>query len=189
MSISQDPSQKFHQYDSDDRQLLVGLLHEYSDKLVEASRTVARTRGGNKRVEQDIWLLLFFPAFFSYCFSWLLLKILEIYLKANHELGKFSGDLYLNLMLNWSETIYCSTSVLCCLILLFLMKNNLFNSFYFNDHYRLRKIESDLLERDARMIAARLESAMRLTVEIADRVETNLARKLELELRIELKLI
>jgi predicted GTPase len=37
----------------------------------------------------------------------------------------------------------------------------------------------------SRMIANRLESAMRLTVEIADRVETNLARKLELDLRID----
>jgi hypothetical protein len=35
------------------------------------------------------------------------------------------------------------------------------------------------------MIANRLESAMRLTVEVADQVEANLARKLELDLRID----
>jgi hypothetical protein len=63
--------------------------------------------------------------------------------------------------------------------------SDLFADFHFGNHYRFKKTEKDLLERDARMIATRLESAMRLTVEIADQVETNLARKLELDLRID----
>ncbi len=186
MSTNQDASQKFHQYDSGDRQLLVGLLHEYSDKLVESSRTVARIRGSQKREEQDKWLpLLFFSAFFSYGFSRLILYVLETYLKANKDSSRFFGGLYLDLMLNWFQVLFSSTFVLFCLVLLFVLKSRFFDFFYFNDHHRLRKIENDLLERDARMIANRLESAMRLTVEIADRVETNLARKLELELRID----
>jgi hypothetical protein len=178
MSASQDASQKFHQYNSDDRQLLIGLLHEYSDKLVESSRTVARIRGSQKREEKDRWLPLLSSAFFSYGFSRLILYVFETYLEANKDSSRFFRGLYLDLMLNWFQVLFSITFILFCLVLLFVMKNIFFNFFYFNDHCRLRKIENDLLERDARMIANRLESAMRLTVEISDRVETNLARKL-----------
>jgi hypothetical protein len=70
MSTSQDASQKFHQYDSDDRQLLVELLHEYSDKLVEASREVARKRSDNNAGEIMIFLPeYFFLLLFRICFG------------------------------------------------------------------------------------------------------------------------
>jgi hypothetical protein len=41
-----------------------------------------------------------------------------------------------------------------------------------------------LLNRDARLIADKLEKVMRVTIEIQDKIEINLARKLELDLRI-----
>jgi hypothetical protein len=51
--------------------------------------------------------------------------------------------------------------------------------------YFLPKTEYVLLERNARMMAGRLESVIRLTVVITDQVETNLARKLELDSRVD----
>jgi hypothetical protein len=185
MSTSQDTSQKFHQYNPDDRQLLVGLLHEYSEKLVEASREVIRTRERTSIGE----MIIFFPScLFSYSFSYLFWKVVASYMRTSRELGDFSTDLYMTVSENLFAAIACSTIILLPIVLGLLMKSNLSNlfaSFYFSSYDRRRKIESDLRERDARMIANRLESAMRLTVEVADSIETNLARKLELDLRID----
>lgn len=166
MSASQDASQKFHQYDSDDRQLLVGLLHEYSDKLVEASREVARKRTIKKGANIFLYLLLGFSLSLSYLF-W------QLFLARMKSIDDIS--LYLTVSENLFLTVLF-TSVLIFTILLFCFSNLVLPS---------GGAEHDLLERDARMIANRLESAVRLTVEVADQVETNLARKLELDLRID----
>lgn len=173
MSASQDSSQKFHEYDSEDRQLLVNLLHEYSDKLVEASREVARKKAGISAGE----IITFIPCFiFSCSFSYLFWTVMSSYMEINLE-STYS---------QYSSIIILSTAILLFpIVLLFFIRTNLFYSFSLSKQSRLQKIENDLLEKDARMIANRLESAMRLTVEIADRVETNLARKLELDLRID----
>ncbi len=171
MSASQDFSQKFHEYDSDDRQLLVGLLHEYSDKLIEASREVARTRAKTGITG----IVIAFPAFIlSFSLSYLFWILLDRNSSIISGLDSVS----------FRAIVFCSTFVLFPGVMFFLKTINVLDFFYFDTHDRLRKIENDLLERDARLIADRLESAMRLTVEIADRVEANLARKLELDLRI-----
>jgi hypothetical protein len=170
MSTSQDPSQKFHQYDSDDRQLLVGLLHEYSDKLVKASREIARNRTNTKEANKSLYLLLGASGSFSYLF-W------QLFLARNN----FNGDTSLYFVVsNNLFLVILATSVLIFLFLsLFFPKSLMYSFLSFGEG------ENYLLEKDARMIANRLESAMKLTVEIADRVETNLARKLELDLRID----
>jgi hypothetical protein len=170
MSTSQDPSQKFHQYDSDDRQLLVGLLHEYSDKLVKASREIARNKTNTKEANKSLYLLLGASGSFSYLF-W------QLFLARNN----FNGDTSLYFVVsNNLFLVILATSVLIFLFLsLFFPKSLMYSFLSFGEG------ENYLLEKDARMIANRLESAMKLTVEIADRVETNLARKLELDLRID----
>lgn len=186
MSASQDASQKFHQYDSDDRQLLVGLLHEYSEKLIEASREVIRKRG---RTSSEDIIILSLAFILSFSFSYLFWIVLKIYLIADKFSDSFLKRLYITVMESndhvTSAILLCSTGIIFPLLLAFIRKSNLFTSFYFTRYERLRRIENDLLERDARMIANRLESAMRLTVEVADQVEANLARKLELDLRID----
>jgi hypothetical protein len=186
MSISQDSSQEFHEYDSDDRQLLVGLLHEYSEKLIEASREVIRKRG---RTSSEDIIILSLALILSFSFSYLFWIVLKIYLIADKFSDSFLKRLYITVLESSdyiaSAILLCSTGIVFPLLLAFIRKSNLFTSFYFTRYERLRRIENDLLERDARMIANRLESAMRLTVEVADRVETNLARKLELDLRID----
>jgi hypothetical protein len=162
MSISQDPSQKFHQYDSDDRQLLVGLLHEYSDKLVEASRKIARSRANGKVKKTSMYLFIGF----SLC------SLLPLFSYVKN--GYFNHDSLILIIL------FESMSILASLVIL-----NSYRASNWISSFWLKEVESAFLERDARMIANRLESAMKLTVEVADRVETNLARKLELDLRID----
>jgi hypothetical protein len=182
MSTNQDSSERFHEYDSDDRQLLVGLLHEYSEKLIETSREVARKRGATSKKGELI--ILSSAIVFSYALSSLLLKTLVVFVKADEEIG-FFRTAYKILSDSWSIIVFCNTIVLLPFVLSYFIRANLFASFEFSNYDRLLKTENDLLEKDARMIADRLESAMRLTVEIADQVETNLARKLELDLRLD----
>jgi hypothetical protein len=170
MSTSQDASQKFHQYDSADRQLLVGLLHEYSDKLVKASREVARKRTNKKEANKFLYFLICFSTTSSYLFWQLFLTRM----KSNGD-----NNLYLTVSDNLFLTVL-ATSVFIFLPLSLFFTNSLMYSFL-----SFGEAENDLLERDARMIANRLESAMRLTVEVADQIEINLARKLELDLRID----
>ncbi len=168
MSNSQDPSQKFYQYDSDDRQLLVGLLHEYSDKLVEVSREIYRSRT-NKKIKIHIYTPIYFFT------GWFASLLVSSFIYINNNGFPSRENLILLLLFN---AILAS-------IFVFLTGLAFCTITYFISSYRLDEVKNDLLERDARMIANRLESAMRLTVEIADRVETNLARKLELDLRID----
>jgi hypothetical protein len=171
MSASQDASQKFHQYNSDDRQLLVGLLHEYSDKLLEASRVLARQRLYKKELNLFICCLFYFCATFSYLFWNFIIAFIDSSNFSNSLSASFSayGIARKNLLF-----IILFTSISIFLVTTMFCRSKWF-PFY----------QDDRIERDAKMIAVRLESAMRLTVEISDRVETNLARKLELDLRID----
>jgi hypothetical protein len=176
MSTSQDPSQKFHQYDSDDRQLLVGLLHEYSDKLVKVSREVARNRTNQKEVNTVLFFLLGFSGTFSYLF-W---NLFVAYMRPKDSSGNYNYNDHNSLYSRVWDNLFLT--VLFTSILFFLIAGV---PFLKNTFMSSKRAENDLLERDARMIANRLESAIKLTVEISDRVETNLARKLELDLRID----
>jgi hypothetical protein len=179
MSTNQESSQQFHEYNSDDRQLLVELLHEYSEKLVETSREIER-----KRSKKGELIILSFAIIFSYALSSLLLKTLVVFVKADEKAGFFrTADTILSS--SWSIIVFCNTILLFPFVLSYFTRANLFGSFEFSNFDKLLKTENNLLEKEARMIANRLESAIRLTVEIADRVETNLARKLELDLRID----
>lgn len=170
MSASQDASQKFHQYNSDDRQLLVGILHEYSDKLVEASRLLAQQKLYKKEFNLFICFLLYFCGTFSYLFwNYIIALIDATSLSSLSAYFSMYGIDRKNLWFN----------ILFTFISLFLLTTMFWRSKWFPFY------QDNRLERDTKMIAVRLESAMRLTVEISDRVETNLARKLELDLRID----
>jgi hypothetical protein len=160
MSTHQDVPQTFHKYDSDDRKLLVNLLHEYSEKLSQSSRQIARGNILTRNAKEMMPILL--PT----------LAINSMALLAFSFLNKQAS----NDALSGLFFIVIIGSFL--FFILFLVKSS-------NSNYHLLKIENDLVERDARIVADRLELAMRLTVEISDQIETNLARKLELDSRID----
>jgi hypothetical protein len=202
MAANQDTPQKIHLYNSDDRQLLVDLLHEYSEKLVESSRMVARSSHFSN--EHNFSLLkstisILFGYILSASFAYLLWQFLASFIKiklyeAMNQYGefwyKYSGqNIYVvldqRLLYDSSKIITITSFLLLPISLWLLKKSNLSPSSYLSHFDKSQLIEAELIERDARMIATRLESAMRLTVEVADQVETNLARKLELDLRID----
>jgi hypothetical protein len=202
MTANQDISKKVHLYNSEDRQLLVDLLHEYSVKLVEASRAVARNNYLPKEDRSSSLkstTFFYFVCVFSTSLSYLLWQLLSFFamMKAN-EFKRYSDLIRGEYESQWIHAFlrvipYNSsfinivvTAVLLLPISLWMIrKSNLLSLFYSIRTHRSQLIEIGLKERDARMIANRLESAMRLTVEVADQVETNLARKLELDLRID----
>jgi hypothetical protein len=182
MTANQDISQKSRKYDSDDRQILVELLHEYSQKLISVSRTLIECKGSSDRKE---WLerIISFPPFillFSISFSYLFWTF--SYEVSNHDLCKIAGCNFYERVDFHIKALF-SAVIFFPIVLFLVLKTPLFNSF-FQANNKSEKIQADLLEREARMTASQLESAMRLTVEIADQVETNLARKLELDLRV-----
>ncbi len=185
MTANQDIYQKFREYDSDDRQILIELLHEYSQRLLTASRilahhgsTIDRKEWLEKIISSPLFILLFCVSL-SYLFWAFLFGLYDV-----PPLSDNSPHSYYK-SIDFHVKALCSSVVLFPVILIFFLKSQFFYSFFqANLNDKSKKIEADLLERDARMTASQLESAMRLTVEIADQVETNLARKLELDLRV-----
>jgi hypothetical protein len=190
MGTEQDNPKVVHKYESDDRQILVDLLHEYAEKLVDMSREmIIAGNQGKQKTSLSILLLIMT----SICISYLFWCHAYAYTSAALETPKqyVEGGVVLRKMI--TERFLSNESIISILCTAFPL-------FYFMYSYlvvitKLRtsinlknpqviKIESDLREKDAQLIAGKLESVMRLTVEVTNQVETNLARKLELDLRL-----
>ncbi len=157
MSTHQDVPQTFHKYDSDDRKILVDLLHEYSGKLLESSRVISKKKIS---IKDNIRMMLFLLG--AACID--MIAIVFIIIQPTNS--SLNGLFF---------TVFTTFVMLLICFLIMSLNNNNF----------LQKTENGLLEKDTRMIVGRLESAIRLTVEITDQVETNLAKKLELDSRID----
>jgi hypothetical protein len=118
----------------------------------------------------------------SICISFLLWNFLQAF-----ETARTSGDIISHMLdksflsLGSSITILCTALPPFAFIYLRIYRFEIEKSKFSTN---INKIESDLRAKDARLVAGKLESVMSLTVEIANQVEINLARKLELDLRI-----
>ena len=134
MSASQDASQKFHQYDSDDRQLLVGLLHEYSDKLVEASRKVARNRTDEEELNRVLWFGIALCTILSY---WLLQLFIN-YAKSNELQTPLYISLYVTVHDNLFLTIAFTSLSLFMILGMFVLKSKSFSSSFEKKSHRER---------------------------------------------------
>jgi hypothetical protein len=184
ISAEQDNPKVVHKYDSDDRQVLVDLLHEYSEKLVTMSRRIILNGDQSKR-KSEFNLFAIFTLVLSVCISYLLWNFFQAF-----EESVTTSRNMVFLMLHWNFLSSQSfINILCTAALLFaLMYWRL--SIYMGygpkarQDYYFDEMELNLQEKDAQMIAGKLESVMRLTVEVTNQVETNLARKLELDLRL-----
>jgi hypothetical protein len=153
----------FYKYDSNDRQLLVDLLNEYSSKLIESAHELESTRKiESKRSNIKNLLVL---SILSVTFV-LLIQIFPLILSIKVE-SQFL----------WSHIILLTVSLACFVSIVGLVKNAIKTS-----EQTIKYI--DLLKEDAESIADKLEKVMRVTIEIQDQLEINLARKLELDLRI-----
>jgi hypothetical protein len=182
MSTEQDNPKVVHKYDSDDRQVLVDLLHEYAEKLVDMSREmIIAGNQGKQRISPSILLLIMVSISISYLFWCFVHASASAAADGGVVLGKMLTERFLS-----NES---GISILCTAISLFsfmywwIISGSVYGSRN-RKGSQVIKIESDLREKDAQLIAGKLESVMRLTVEVTNQVETNLARKLELDLRL-----
>jgi hypothetical protein len=195
MTINHDNPKKIHPYNSDDRQLLVNLLHEYSDKLVAMSREIVRAR---VKTSSNRWATKMPLFWLLFCISSsLLFWVYLLSLDNSDSLPNESRNFIVKMIYFWNYfpvgfIINVSLTSVLLFGIIFSFLNGLFQYNIISSHNDDRdslllmdtKIEDTLKKKDAQMLASRLESTMRLTVEIADQVESNLARKLELDLRI-----
>jgi hypothetical protein len=170
---------KFYKYESEDRQLLVDLLHEYSEKLMSvASKLEIKNQQSSNRSKFAIFSIeiLFgvFSAigFFSVTFGFIFFGVF-VYSRAQ---SLFSGNLD-------STDLLISLPLLLVSLGIFLVSGKAAAADIENIPGRIDR-NIYLLSRDARLIADKLEKVMRVTIEIQDKIEVNLARKLELDLRI-----
>jgi hypothetical protein len=152
-----------------DRDLLVLLLHEYSDKLIDMSRSLLRNQSIVVRERIDM----------SFYFLYILISCSFAAL----VFGAFpSLD---DRLLNQFPTINIGAIRFLTMVIAFIFVSfKLFSIVAKSSEYRERQIDSNLLERNARLIANQLESAMRLAVGISDQAEVNVIKRLEWDLRL-----
>jgi hypothetical protein len=169
----------------EDRDLLILLLHEYSEKLIEKSRSLLKNKviiAQERSVKRSVISFLD-----SQIFDFAVLFLLT-----------GCSSLLLNSILFGSSGILNSNNrnaIVLLFIMLFFLVTFSFtkiprtNSKYSDSEKGRKKeieieIEANLLERDARLIANQLESAMRLAAGISDQAEVNLIKRLEWDLRL-----
>jgi hypothetical protein len=171
---------KYYQYQPGDCQLLVDLLHEYSDKLVRVSREIELKNQDisfkAKAIEfftLSIGSLLFITSFLLILITYGLLGVLV----ASKYQTLLSGNIRISDLIN--ILIVFVASVISSLAVIQINELNIKPT--------PKNIERciHLLNREARVFADKLEKVMQVTIEIQDKIEMNLARKLELDLRVE----
>jgi hypothetical protein len=157
-----------YEVNSDDRQVLVNLLHEYADKLQDISEQLAKLNKINK-------LYFIFTIVISLFGTSLIMY--DSFLKRWFA-RVTEGEIPLYLLdATYKITIYFSGVVLIAMILYIFI-----GRYFFANKITILDIHTH--QRTARVIDGKLEKVMQVTIEIQDRIETNLARKLELDLRI-----
>ncbi|PSB57998.1 hypothetical protein [Chamaesiphon polymorphus] len=170
--------QKIYKYESDDRQILVNFLREYSEKLlficyeldIKIERSSIRSRLSRfiyKTFEVDANVL----SSLALTGSFLLLDIFIYSRYKNFTFGTFtSSDI--------------TIAVLLYIVMMFAGFTWVISANTLVEDYPAIARSRSLLEKDARSMADKLEKVMRVTIEIQDQIEVNIARKLELDLRI-----
>lgn len=170
---------KFYKYESDDRQILVNLLHEYSDKLMLISQEleIKEQQAEDRSKFNEFMEIIFKISMYIAGSSLVIICLFTIVLFFASKYQMFiSGNF--NLAVITTMFLLFTIAILTSLFLLQLSRTNA--------RILPKKIVRNiyLLKRDARIIADKLEKVMHVTIEIQDRIEINLARKLELDLRI-----
>ncbi len=178
MAAEYDVHRKSYKYGLDDWQLLVNILHEYSEKLLIVSRQLSKNKRNNPLKIKGVLnfenyryplinLLSFFPLSFA------TVSVITLSFSAMNRNLTWQG------FATSSGATIIVTIICITLLQLSQRKSNSWN--ISDDHY----FSLELIEKDARVMSSRLESAIRLTIAVADQVEISLAKKLEMDLRID----
>jgi hypothetical protein len=166
MTAEYDIHRKSYKYSIDDWQILVNILREYGDKLMNLSRQMSAER--NKPSGEFV--------------------IMRSKFKAAIFAATFTTSLFFSLFLlsrksfttmNVTELLYAFFIIIVPILVL------TFPIIFEKTRQVDTCIPFILLEQDAQLLSSRLESAIRLTIAVSDQVEISLAKKLEMDLRID----
>jgi hypothetical protein len=168
MTAEYDIHRKSYKYSTEDWQLLVNILHEYGDKLANLSRKILMEKH-RYRIE----------------LSKSRRKSIAIAIAS-----AISTSLLLNNFFFFSTrkpfTATDATYLFCISAIIIVSALALISSITSErNQERKTDIPLNLLEQNAQVMSSRLESAIRLTITVSDQVEISLARKLEMDLRID----
>jgi hypothetical protein len=163
MTAEYDVHRKSYKYTIDDWQLLVNLLHEYSEKLLDISRQLTNSKIESRKKPKVVKYRLVIAC------SIIIPLLLLIY--KNQD--------WIDYAKNHPESMSALLGVFIALFARFSLNKEKENEDTEKLFFRV-----ELSEKDARVISSRLESAIRLTIAVADQVEISLAKKLEMDLRI-----
>jgi hypothetical protein len=164
MVTEYDIHRKSYKYGSEDWQVLIRILHDYSDKLMNLSYKLSKEKK-------------------SYQFSRITSPFTELLLTTLIIVVGLFGFVYslisLNVKNDVSQALAIVAATLSCatVIAAFL--------FTLMDMSRRKRLTLKYLEKEARVLSSRLESTLRLTISVADQVEISLAKKLEMDLYID----
>jgi hypothetical protein len=174
MTAEYDVHRKSYKYSFEDWQLLVNILHEYSEKLLSISRQLSKneknsnsTGVNSKRIVMRILSI----------FSVVGIVLLTVY--------SYNRDKTLLMISSYLVTAIVSMTFSTSLFIALnssLIKITRKNTENVSDNICF---SPELIKKDARVMASRLESAIRLTITVADQIEISLAKKLEMDLRID----
>jgi hypothetical protein len=155
MVAEYDIHRKSYKYGPEDWQLLVNVLHEHSEKLVVLSNQLLKEKNDYK-----------FRKIISPFFELLLtIFIIAVFLV---------GGTLISVNVNINNLPQALTISAVCLPSIIILIVSLLTSM---SRSRYKRLTLKQLEKDARVLASRLESALRLMVSVADQVEISLAKK------------
>jgi hypothetical protein len=167
MTAEYDVHRKSYKYSIDDWQLLVNLLHEYSEKLLDISRKLPNSQRESKLKNRK--KINTIKNQLVIAFSIIIPLIFLVY----------KNPTWIDYAKNHPESMAALSGVFLAGLMHLAEKKehkeNILHDLFLN---------IELMEKDGRVISSRLESAIRLTIAIADQVEISLAKKLEMDLRI-----
>jgi hypothetical protein len=157
-----------YRYGPEDWQVLTGILREYSAKLIELFKNILRLKARARRQVSYV------AAFILAAFTPLIMSILALFYSEHLE----------EIFLSKFNTEARSYIILACLIWIFLCFFVAIDLEFFTLK-RNSDYSSVTINQDTRLMASRLESAVKLTVTVSDQVELSLAKKLEMDLLID----
>jgi uncharacterized protein YjbI with pentapeptide repeats len=163
MAAEYDAHRKSYKYGTEDWQLLVNILHDYSGKLVNLSHQLSKEKNSYKlRRSTTLFLRLVLVS--------LVITVLVFGSMRTYAIIRFHDQF------NIIFVPFGSILSLAIIVKILYDLNNVSN--YLDLTFKQ-------LEKDTRVLASRLESALRLTISVADQVEISLAKKLEMDLYID----
>lgn len=194
-------SRKSYRYTTEDWQILINILRRYSTELKSLAQQVLIAKSRKKSILQPVIthfrfmriylsnssekeMIILYVILLVMVLLLLLLVLVTIYPPFTFEFAK--------IILITSDGIKEFASVIVflisvCLGGMYILEYSAYSSISLRTSGRNSRdlFRLELLEKDARVMSTRLESAVRLTITASDQLEISLAKKLEMDLLVD----